>query len=272
MNISVSTQTTTQPGICRICSAHCGVLATVTDGKLTKVTGDPDNPMFKGYTCAKGRALPEIHNNPGRLLHSQKRQSDGTYQPIEAELAMDEIAAVLQDLIDRFGPRSVAMYLGTNGLPYPASALMANAFIRAIESPMFFTANTIDQPGKQIALAAHGHWLGGDVDFHTADSWMLIGTNPLVSKAIGIPGQNPGQGLRTALARGMKLVVIDPRRSQTAARAAIHIQPRPGEDAAILAGMINIIIGERLCDTAFLEENVDGFDDLARAVSGFTPE
>jgi anaerobic selenocysteine-containing dehydrogenase len=265
-------QTTTRPGICRICSAHCGVLATVSDGKLTKVTGDPDNPMFKGYTCNKGRALPEIHNSPQRLLHSQKRRPDGTYARIDAERAMDEIAAKLQDLIDTYGPRSVALYLGTNGLPYPASALMANAFIRAIESPMFFTANTIDQPGKQIALAAHGHWLGGDIDFHEADSWMLVGTNPLVSKAIGIPGQNPAQNLKSALSRGMKLIVIDPRRSQTAARAAIHIQPRPGEDVPILAGMINIIIGEKLCDTAFLEENVDGFDDLARAVSAFTPE
>jgi anaerobic selenocysteine-containing dehydrogenase len=265
-------QTTTRPGICRICSAHCGVLATVSDGKLIKVTGDPDNPMFKGYTCNKGRALPEIHNSPQRLLHSQKRRPDGTYGRIDAQRAMDEIAAKLQDLIETHGPRSVALYLGTNGLPYPASALMANAFIRAIESPMFFTANTIDQPGKQIALAAHGHWLGGDIDFHEADSWMLVGTNPLVSKAIGIPGQNPAQNLRSALSRGMKLIVIDPRRSQTAARAAIHIQPRPGEDVAILAGMINVIIGEKLCDTAFLDENVDGFDDLARAVSDFTPE
>ena len=263
--------TSTAPGICRICSAHCGVLATVSDGKLVKVTGDPDNPMFKGYTCAKGRALPDIHNNPDRLLHSQKRQADETYAPIDANKAMDEIAAKLQSLIDTYGPRSVALYLGTNGLPYPASALMANAFIRAIESPMFFTANTIDQPGKQIAMAAHGHWLGGDVDFHEADSWMLIGTNPLVSKAIGIPGQNPAQNLKAALSRGMKLIVIDPRRSQTAARAAIHIQPRPGEDYAILAGMINIIISENLCDTEFLAENAEGFDDLARAVSGFTP-
>lgn len=265
-------QTTTRPGICRICSAHCGVLATVTDGKLTKVTGDPDNPMFKGYTCNKGRALPEIHNNPRRLLHSQKRQADGTYVAVDAERAMDEIAAQLRHLIDTHGPRSVALYLGTNGLPYPASALMANAFIRAIESPMFFTANTIDQPGKQIALAAHGHWLGGDVDFHEADSWMLIGTNPIVSKAIGIPGQNPAQNLKAALARGMKLIVIDPRRSQTAARAAIHIQPRPGEDVAILAGIINVIIREDLCDRRFLDENVDGFDELAEAVAAFTPE
>lgn len=272
MNGFVPTQTTTRPGICRICSAHCGVLATVTDGRLTKVTGDPDNPMFKGYTCAKGRALPEIHNNPQRLLHSQKRQPDGTHAPIAAETAMDEIAAQLQRLIDEHGPRSVALYLGTNGLPYPASALMANAFIRGIGSPMFFTANTIDQPGKQIALAAHGHWLGGDVNFHEADSWMLIGTNPLVSKAIGIPGQNPAQNLRTAIGRGMKLIVIDPRRSQTAARAAIHLQPRPGEDVTIVAGIINFVITEGLCDTEFLADNVTGFEELARAVSGFTPE
>ncbi|MEV3905104.1 molybdopterin-dependent oxidoreductase [Mycobacterium sp. NPDC050551] len=263
--------TTTRPGICRICSAHCGVLATVTDGRLTKVTGDPDNPMFKGYSCAKGRALPEIHNNPARLLHSRKRRPDGEYEPVESGVAMDEIAARLQALIQAHGPRSVALYLGTNGLPYPASALMGNAFIRAIESPMFFTANTIDQPGKQIALAAHGHWLGGDVDFGEADSWLLIGTNPLVSKAIGIPGQNPAQNLKAAVGRGMKLIVIDPRRSQTAARAAIHIQPRPGTDAVIVAGIINIIINEKLCDWDFLTENVDGFEALAEAVSGFTP-
>jgi anaerobic selenocysteine-containing dehydrogenase len=262
--------TTTRPGICRICSAHCGVLATVSDGRLTKVTGDPDNPMFKGYTCAKGRALPEIHNNPARLLHSQKRQADGTYAPIEAERAMDEIAAALQKIIADNGPRSVAMYLGTNGMPYPASPLMGNAFIRALSSPMFFTANTIDQPGKQLALAAHGHWLGGDVNFHEADSWLLIGTNPLVSKAIGIPGQNPMQSLKNAIERGMKLIVIDPRRSPTAARAAIHLQPRPGEDVPIVAAILNIVIQQGWYDAAFVAENVDGFDALARAVAPFT--
>lgn len=81
LSIAVMSQTITLPGICRICSAHCGVLATVTDGRLTKVSGDPDNPMFAGYTCAKGRALPDIHNNPDRLLHSQKRQPDGSHSP-----------------------------------------------------------------------------------------------------------------------------------------------------------------------------------------------
>ena len=159
----------------------------------------------------------------------------------------------------------MALYLGTNGLPYPASALMANAFIRAIESPMFFTANTIDQPGKQIALAAHGHWLGGDINFHEADSWMLIGTNPLVSKAIGIPGQNPAQNLRAAIGPRHEAHRDRPAPiSDGGARCDPH-PARPGEDVAILAGMINVIIRENLCDTDFLEENVDGFDELAAA-------
>ena len=162
----------------------------------------------------------------------------------------------------------MALYLGTNGLPYPASALMANAFIRAIESPMFFTANTIDQPGKQIALAAHGHWLGGDVDFHEADSWMLVGTNPLVSKAIGIPGQNPAQGLKNAIARGMKLIVIDPApiadgraRRDAHSAAARRRRPQFSPESSTSSSLKSSATGE------FLDENVEGFDELAAAVS-----
>ncbi len=165
----------------------------------------------------------------------------------------------------------MALYLGTNGLPYPASPLTANAFIRAIESPMFFTANTIDQPGKQIALAMHGHWLGGDVPFDESDSWLLVGTNPLISKAIGIPGQNPGQ----ACGRRSPRHEADRHRpaslADRGARGDPHSAPS-GEDVASLACMINWIVRENLCDTEFLAENVTGFDELAAAVSAFTPE
>ena len=197
--------------------------------------GDPDNPVFKGYICPKGSALPDLHNDAERLLHTQKRQADGTYASMSVEDAMDEISAKLRELIDRYGPRSVALYTGTNGMGYPASVGMGYALLKAIGSPMFFTPNTIDQPGKQIASAAHGHWLAGDLDFDKADTWMLVGLNPVISKATGVPAQNPAQKLKAAVRRGMKLIVIDPRRTETARRAAIHIQPRPGEDPTILA-------------------------------------
>lgn len=266
----------TVPSICRLCIAHCGVLATVEDDngrrKLTKVTGDPDNPLFKGYTCPKGRALPEMHNHEGRLLHSLKKQPDGRFEKIDSDSAAIEVAEKIDQLVKEHGPRSVAIYVGTPNVGYPAAAGTGNAFLRAIGSRMFFTSNTIDQPGKQISLAAHGKWLGGEPDFDRADAWLLMGVNPVISKAAGIHGQNPAQKLKEAVARGMKLIVIDPRVSDTARKASIHLQSRPGEDHTILAGMINVIIQDQLYDKAFVSANTEGFDELKAQVAGFTPE
>ncbi|MCB2076719.1 MAG: molybdopterin-dependent oxidoreductase, partial [Novosphingobium sp.] len=265
-------QPRTMPSMCRLCPAHCGILATVTDGILTEVKGDPDNPLFQGYTCPKGRALPEMHNSPNRLLHSQKRQPDGSFRTIPAGQAMDEVAAKLKAIVDQHGPRAVALYTGTSGQPYPAGQSMSIAFIQAIGSPMFFTPNTIDQPGKQVAAAAHGNWIAGDLDFATADTWLLVGLNPVIAKSVGVPTHNPAQRLKDAAKRGMKLIVVDPRRTETARRAAIHIQPRPGEDPTILAGMIRVIIKEELYDAEFIAGDVDGFETLAAKVESYTPE
>ena len=167
------------------------MLATVTDGRLTKVTGDPDNPMFKGYTCPKGRALPEIHNNPQRLLHSQKRRPTARYAPIEAERAMDEIAAKLQQS-DRHARAAL-------GRPLPRHQRSALSGIRADGECVHQRHRVADVLHRQHHRPAGQadrhrrprHWLGGDVDFHEADSWMLIGTNPVISKAIGIRARTP---------------------------------------------------------------------------------
>ncbi len=276
IEVDKNNKSQTVPTLCRLCIAHCGVLASVKNDngrrKLIKVTGDPDNPLFKGYTCPKGRALPEMHNHEGRLLHSLKKQDDGSFVTIKSEQAAIEVAEKIRSLVDEYGPRSVAIYVGTPNVGYPAAAGTGNAFLRAIGSRMFFTSNTIDQPGKQISLAAHGKWLGGEPDFDRADAWLLMGVNPIISKAAGIHGQNPAQKLKQALARGLKLIVIDPRISDTARKATIHLQSRPGEDHTILAGMINVIISERLYDAQFVTENAEGFSTLKERVAGFNPE
>jgi anaerobic selenocysteine-containing dehydrogenase len=264
------------PTLCRLCIAHCGVLATVEDDngrrKVTRVTGDPDNPLFLGYTCPKGRALPELHNHAGRLLQSLRRQPDGRHAPIASEQAAVEVADRIRAIVDEHGPRAVACYVGTPNVGSPAAAGMGNAFMRALGSRMFFTSNTIDQPGKQIAMALHGKWLGGEPDFERADAWLLVGNNPIISKSAGLPGQNPAQKLKEATARGLRLIVIDPRVSDCARKAAIHLQCRPGEDHAILAGMIRVIIDEQLYDADFVAQNVTGFAALADAVAGYTPD
>ena len=120
-------------------------------------------------------------------------------------------------------------------------------------------------------MALHGKWLGGEPDFEQADAWLLVGNNPIISKSAGIPGQNPAQKLKEANARGMQLIVIDPRVSDSARKAAIHLQCRPGEDHAILAGMIRVIITENLSDHDFVRDNVAGFEALTAAVDDFTP-
>jgi anaerobic selenocysteine-containing dehydrogenase len=259
------------PSICRICSAHCPILVEVEDGRAIEVTGDPDNDLWRGYTCPKGRALPEQHASAARLLHSMKRNPDGAHRPIHSERAMDEVAERVAAIVAEHGPRAVALYIGTNALPYPAAPAAATAFLTALGSRMVFSSNTIDQPGKQIAMALHGGWQAGEQGFETADTWLIAGVNPVISKSTGVPSQNPAQKLKDAVARGMQLIVIDPRRTETAKRAALHLQPRPGEDPTILAGLVHVIVSERLYDAEFVEANAEGFDRLAEAVRGFTP-
>jgi anaerobic selenocysteine-containing dehydrogenase len=261
-----------RPTICRFCPAHCGVLATIEDGRVVKVSGDPENPLFEGYTCVKGRALPDQHSNPARLLHSLSRGSDGELQPTPSARVIDEISSKLTRIIEQHGPRSVALYVGTNALPYAVSPGLAHAWLRGIGSRMFFTSNTIDQPGKQLATALHGRWLAGDQAFETADTALLVGLNPVISKSTGVPFYNPAMRLKKAKARGLKLIVVDPRKTETARFAHIHLQPRPGEDPTILAGMLHVILQEGLHDTEFVEANAQGFEQLAEQVAAFTPD
>lgn len=266
-----ATDNRTEPTICRICPAYCGVLAHVEDGKLSKVTGDKNDPYFKGYTCPKGRALPEQHNSPNRLLNCLHKHEQENHHPIDSELAMDQIAAQLKRIIKKHGPRAVALYGGTGQVSSPIAPSVAVSFLMGIGSPMHFTSSTIDQPGKHIAMAAHGLWQAGELNFDTADSWIIVGANPVISKASGAPGNNPAQRLKDAQARGMKLIVIDPRRTETAQRAHIHLQAKPGEDPTVLAGLLHVIIKEKRFDKEFVKQDVEGFEELANLVEPFTP-
>lgn len=257
--------------ICRVCHSFCGVKVTVEDGKLTKVVGDKDNPMYFGYTCVKGRAMPQQHYQRERVLLPSKKVAGGR-DDVGSEQALDEIAATLADIIEKHGPRAVATYCATFSFPYPAGVAMAASFMKAIGSRMQFSSGSIDQPGKPVAIALHGRWHAGPQPFSESDVWLLVGANPIISKWGGIPQYNPAKRLHDALKLGMKLIVIDPRRTECAEKAHIHLQCKPGEDPTILAGIANVIINEELYDKDFLEAEVDGFEALKEAVAKFTPD
>jgi anaerobic selenocysteine-containing dehydrogenase len=264
---------TTVTSICRSCLAMCPILVEVEDGRAVKVTGDRDAIAFDGYTCPKGRALPEQTNSPHRLLHSVKRTADGGFDRIGVDQAIEEIAGRLRAIIDEHGPRSVAMYVGNgSGVQHPFSAVMAALLLRELGSPMMFSPSTIDKPGEKISAALHGYWMGGAQAFADSDVWMIVGANPILAKSNGLPYNNPAQRLKEALARGLKLIAVDPRRTECARRAHVHLQARPGEDPTILAGMIRSIIDMDLHDKEFVADNVAGFETLKAAVAPFTPD
>ncbi len=244
----------------------------VEDGRPVRVQGDPENPAYFGFTCAKGRRLPEQHAHADRLLHSQKRGPGGGYSTIASETAMDEIAARIREIVDEHGPRSVALYPGTYSGPHPASIPAGVGWMLGLGSKMVFTSASIDQPGKHVANAIHGRWLGGSDTFDESDVWMLVGNNPLISMSGGIPPSNPSKRLRDAKKRGLKLIVIDPRKTEVARFADVYLQPRAGEDPTILASMLHVVIREGLYDSAFALAEAEGFDALSDHVAMFPPE
>ncbi|MHB8465370.1 MAG: molybdopterin-containing oxidoreductase family protein [Acidimicrobiales bacterium] len=262
----------TRTSFCRLCHNLCGVEVEVTDGRLTRVTGDRKSPLYQGYTCTKGRGQPAVYNDPDRLRRSLKRDRSGQLQPIASDLAISEIANRLRQIVEEHGPRSIALYLGTYAyITHPATTLIANGLMDAIGSQMRFTPATIDQPGKALATGFHGAWMAPSQKFDDIDALMIIGGNPLVSY-LGFPMGNPGTFLKDFQRRAGQLVVIDPRRTDIARRAQLYIQPVPGEDVAILAGILRAILVEGRQDQAFLDENATGVDELRCAVEPFTPE
>ena len=262
----------TLPSYCRFCHSGCGILVDVEDGRPLRVRGDRDNPAYRGFCCIKGQQLPDQWSHPDRLLQTHKRMPDGSHSPIPFDEAVEDIAERLSDILISHGPRSIAMYSGTYSIANPATMPVALAFMDAIGSSMHFTSNSIDQPGKAVAQALHGSWLAPPPAFEDRDVALLIGTNPPVTMSGGLPLANPGRELTDAVGRGMKFIVIDPRVTESAKRAHLHLQCRPGEDVPILAAMLNVILHEGRYDEAFVRENVDGLDALQVAVAGFDPE
>ena len=270
----------TRRSFCRFCHAACPVDVDVeidpTSARevAVAVRGVPEDPIFGGYTCIKGRQLPDQHHAPGRLRTALVRDARGTLVPIGLEAAYDDIAARLADIIERHGPRAVASYTGTGAFQNSLSMPTTAAFHAAIGSESFYTSVTIDQPAHATARLRMGTWEAGWHSVTTSDVLLAIGYNPLVSSygpSGGLQGTNPLVTLRRRQADGMKLIVVDPRRSELASFADIHLAVRPGEDPTLLAGLLHVIVREELHDQEFCARWTDGLDALADAEAGFTP-
>ena len=198
----------TRRSFCRICHAACPIDVELHDGRPVKVSGVDDDPIFKGYTCVKGRQIPDQFTDPGRIDNPLRRTADGGWEQVDSATALDEVAARLRAIIDEHGPRAVATYTGTGGYQNAPSHPVAMAFHRAIGSLSYYTSVTIDQPMKRTAAMRMGMWEAGPNNFNDADVLLAIGYNPMVSSFSpngGLQGTDPFATLRRRKAEGMKL-------------------------------------------------------------------
>ncbi len=257
---------------CRICTGHCGLVVTIDDeGRPVSAHGDRDDPRSIGYICSKGSTLPSAHTEPSRLLHPLKRQPDGSFVKIGLEQALDEIAAKLRTILEEDGPDAIAGFRGTGGFFTTAGLGMLPGFLGALGSHKLYTTLTIDQSAKVIAAYRLGIWPPGKQDFQTSDVAMVMGVNPMVSMA-QLDTRNPVKRIKAAKARGLKLIVIDPRRTETAQYADLFVQPLPGHDAAILAAILRIVLENGWHDAEFCADHVGDLDQLRAQVAPFTAE
>ena len=255
--------------------AYCAIEVDIEDSKPIAVRGDTDDPVYGGYTCIKGRQLPEQYVTPARVSKSLKRRPDGEFEEIDTDQAFDEIAEKVKQLIAEHGPRSIATYVGSYGYQNSAALVIPKAWHRTIGSPSYYTSVTIDQPARHIASSRLGAWGGGTHKFTDSDVCMMIGNNPVVSQYTpfgGPPPFSPYARLRDEIKKGMKVIVVDPRQTEVANRATHFLQVNPGEDVVFLSGFIREILKRGLHDQAFCADHMEGLEELEASVEPYTPE
>lgn len=262
----------TEKTYCRNCGGFCGIELDVENNKIIAVRGDNDNAASQGYFCVKGYSSMDFHNGEDRLLNCKKRLPDGSFANIEQEQLLDEIAEKLRLLIDQYGPRSVALFNGTHSKSTLVYS-MTKSLMDSIGSPNTFSTMTIDQSAKWVCNGRMGVVPTGKYRDEDADVLMLVGNNPAVSHMSipwsGIRNAGPMRAAREAKRRGMKLIVVDPRLTETARQADIHVRIKPGDDPILFAGLIRLVIENGWYDKAFCTRYTAQFEQLIKAVEPF---
>src|SRR3954470_1910401 len=255
---------------CRICAAACGIVVTVDGDRVLRVRGDDAHPVSRGYTCTKGRGLPAWHHGPSRLDRPTVRGAETSWPELLADLA-----SALGTVIDASGPDAVALYLAT-GLAYDAAGqIAASQWLPSIGSRSFLTAVTVDNAPVLVAaeLVAGDAMLNPVWDPTVAGLTIFVGTNPVVSHGYGTALPDPVRHLREYRARGGRVWVLDPRRTETAALADVHVPVRPGADVVVLGALGHALL-EGGADERELRDHCDPaeLDALRRAVAEFSLE
>ncbi len=264
---------TTVHRICPLCEACCGLELKVGDGRVTAIRGHDADVLSAGYMCPKGVALRDLHDDPDRLRRPLIKR-DGQFVEASWAEAFAEIDRRLPPILRDHGRDAVATVLG-NPTAHKAGLLLYGPRLgRAIGSQNVYSASTLDQMPRQLAAGLmYGHWLSIPVpDIDRCDYLLVLGANPIASNGSMWTVPDFRGRARAMQARGGRLVVVDPRRSETAQAADRHLFIRPGGDVFFLMGLIHTLFDEDLLRLGRAGAHVAGLEDLRPAVAGFAPE
>ena len=258
---------------CHLCEAMCGIVITHQDGRILSVKGDADDPLSRGHICPKAVALQDLQEDPDRIRRPLKRVGDD-WQEISWDTAFDEIEARLRDIRATHGRQAIAVYAGNPTAHSTGAILFLPGLIRAAAGRNRFSATSVDQlPHMLASYRVLGHQALFTIpDLDRCQYLLMIGANPAASNGSLMSAGDPMGRIRDISRRGGRVVLVDPRRTETADKVDEHHFIRPGADAWLLAAMIHVIFDERLARPRHLSELIDGLDALRAAVAGITPD
>ncbi len=266
--------TGTRLGVCNLCEAICGLRVTFTDGEVTGIRGNPEDPLSRGHVCPKGVSLADVHADPDRLRRPVRRVGtgeDARWEEMEWDEALDLVADRLAATSREHGRDAVGVYLGNPNAHSLGSATHGTAFVRSLRTRNRFSASSVDQvPHQFLAWQMFGHQLLLPVpDIDRTDLFLVIGANPMASNGSLMTVPDFPNRVRALHERGGRMVVVDPRRTETAKVADEHLFVRPGSDAALLLALVHVLLRE---DLVTAPAYVDHLGDLPGLVADFTPE
>jgi anaerobic selenocysteine-containing dehydrogenase len=270
MSSAVTENRRTARTFCRLCNAACGAVVTLEGERVVEVRGDREHPISQGYLCPKGRAIGAHHHHPGRLNRPLLGR-DGGRVPVPWNEMLDDLAGAIGSTIAKTGPQAFGMYKGTAHTVESAAAGAGAAMLAQLGSRQWYTSLTVDCPALcLVAELVAGHpWLLPVPDRDTRLT-VLVGTNPMASHGHTFNIPRPKEWLRS-WAREGELWVIDPRRTESADVATVHLAPRPGTDYLLMAYLVRELLRDG-ADHAYLERHATGVGALAAAVEPFTLE
>jgi anaerobic selenocysteine-containing dehydrogenase len=258
--------------VCTLCEAHCGIQVEVEGDRVLRITGDPDDVMSHGYICPKAAALADLHADPDRLRTPVKRVGD-RFVPIGWDEALTLAADGLRGVRERHGKDAVATYLGNPGA-HSSAVIAATLLRKVLGSRNNYSATSTDQlPQHRTSHEMFGHYAMFPVPDIDRTAYMLVlGANPAVSNGSLMTAPGARHRLKDIQARGGRVVVVDPRRTESVKHASEHVAVRPGGDPFLLLGMLHTIFEDGFDDLSRLADRIDGLADLRALAGDWSPQ